>query len=34
MSILITGWVCYDMNQFNDNDPELTTIPTGGSLAV
>ena len=23
------GWVCYDMNQFNDNDPELTTIPTG-----
>jgi len=27
------GWVCYDMNQFNDNDPELTTIPTG-ALAV
>ena len=27
------GWVCYDMNQFNDNDPELTTIPKG-ALAV
>ena len=27
------GWVCYDMNQFNDNDPELTTIPEG-ALAV
>ena len=26
-------WVCYDMNEFNDNDPELTTIPTG-ALAV
>lgn len=26
-------WVCYDMNEFNDNDPELTTIPAG-ALAV
>ena len=24
---MVTG--CYDMNEFNDNDPELTTIPTG-----
>ena len=26
-------WVCYDMNDFNDNEPELTEIPTG-ALAV
>ena len=26
-------WVCYDMNEFNDNEPELTEIPTG-ALAV
>ena len=24
------GWVCYDMNEFNDSDPEVTTIPEGG----
>ena len=22
------GWVCYDMNQFNDKDPEVTAIPS------
>ena len=27
------GWVCYDMNEFNDNDPEITEIPSG-ALAV
>ena len=21
------GWVCYDMNEFNDKEPELTKIP-------
>ena len=26
-------WVCYDTNEFNDNEPELTEIPTG-ALAV
>ena len=26
-------WVCYDMNEFNDNEPELTEIPSG-ALAV
>ena len=26
-------WVCYDMNDFNDKEPELTEIPTG-ALAV
>ena len=26
-------WVCYDMNEFNDNDPELTTIPAGALAA-
>ena len=26
-------WVCYDMNEFNDNDPELVEIPSG-ALAV
>ena len=25
-------WVCYDMNEFNDNEPELIDIP--GALAV
>ena len=28
-----TGWICYDMNEFNDNEPELTEIPSG-ALAV
>ena len=23
------AWVCYDMNEFNDNDPELVAIPEG-----
>lgn len=27
------GWVCYDMNEFNDNDPEIVEIPSG-ALAV
>ena len=27
------GWVCYDMNEFNDKLPELTEIPEG-ALAV
>ena len=27
------GWVCYDMNEFNDNEPEITEIPSG-ALAV
>ena len=27
------GWVCYDMNEFNDNDPEIVEIPAG-NLAV
>ena len=26
-------WVCYDMNEFNDKEPELTEIPSG-ALAV
>lgn len=26
-------WVCYNMNEFNDCDPELVSIPTG-ALAV
>ena len=26
-------WVCYDTNEFNDKEPELTEIPTG-ALAV
>ena len=26
-------WVCYDMNEFNDNDPELTEIPSGALMA-
>ena len=26
-------WVCYNMNQFNDNDPEIIEIPSG-ALAV
>ena len=27
------GWVCYDMNEFNNNDPEIVEIPSG-ALAV
>ena len=27
------GWVCYDMNQFSDKEPEITEIPAG-NLAV
>ena len=27
------GWVCYDMNEFNDNDPEIVEMPSG-ALAV
>ena len=27
------GWVCYDMNEFNDKLPEITEIPAG-ALAV
>ena len=27
------GWVCYDMNEFNDKEPEITEIPSG-ALAV
>ena len=27
------GWICYDMNQFNDNDPEIVEIPTGALAA-
>ena len=27
------GWICYDMNEFNDKSPELTEIPSG-ALAV
>ena len=23
------GWVCYDMNEFNDNQPEMVDIPEG-----
>ena len=23
------GWVFYDMNEFNDNDPEIVEIPSG-----
>ena len=23
------GWVCYDMNEFNDKDPEIVEIPSG-----
>lgn len=22
------GWVCYDMNEFNDNDPQVVDIPS------
>ena len=22
------GWVCYNMNEFNDKDPEVVSIPT------
>ena len=27
------GWVCYDMNAFNNKEPEITEIPSG-ALAV
>ena len=27
------GWVCYDMNEFNDNDPEIVEIPAGNLAA-
>ena len=27
------GWVCYDMNEYNDSDPEVTTIPEGALMA-
>ena len=27
------GWVCYDMNEFSDKDPEIVEIPAG-ELAV
>ena len=27
------AWVAYDMNEFNDNDPEIVEIPAG-NLAV
>ena len=27
------GWICYNMNEFNDNDPEIVEIPSG-ALAV
>ena len=27
------GWVCYDMNEFNDNEPEITEIPSGALAA-
>ena len=27
------GWICYDMNEFNDNDPEIVEIPTGALAA-
>jgi hypothetical protein len=26
------GWVCYDMNEFNDNDPEIVDIPSGALM--
>ena len=25
------GWTCYNMNEFNDNDPEIVEIPDGGA---
>ena len=31
--IATLGWDCYDMNEFNDNDPEIVEIPVG-NLAV
>ena len=27
------AWICYNMNEFNDNEPEITEIPSG-ALAV
>ena len=26
-------WVCYDMNEFNDKNPEVTDIPEGALMA-
>ena len=26
-------WVAYDMNEFNDNDPEIVEIPSGALMA-
>ena len=26
-------WVCYNMNQFNDKEPEIVPIPTGALMA-
>ena len=28
-----SGWICYDMNEFNDNDPEIVEIPAGNLAA-
>ena len=27
------GWVCYDMNAFNNKEPEITEIPSGALAA-
>jgi len=27
------GWVCYDMNEFSDKDPEIVEIPSGALAA-
>ena len=27
------GWTCYNMNEFNDNDPEIVEIPEGALAA-
>ena len=27
------GWICYDMNEFNDKDPEIVEIPAGNLAA-
>ena len=27
------GWICYDMNQFNNKEPEITEIPAGNLAA-
>ena len=28
-----SGWVCYNMNEFNDKDPEIVEIPAGNLAA-